>query len=186
MGTVRSLVETGDLDAAIDLWDEVMQYDDMDFHLDSSEEDPQHHQEHISQEWLVERDQLGSTSIQPAPNWNLTDVMKGIDNDVIKVCTLHTCTDIIAENDSTPSPHDNTTFLESTTTIKDTTSDIHHTADSTPDICHAHSLCDDTTSHLTESNVVRIFQHALNHPTPVAKSFCIHIDGGGASIRDEW
>jgi hypothetical protein len=39
MATVRSLVATGDLDAAIDLWDEAMQYNGLDYTLDSSEDE---------------------------------------------------------------------------------------------------------------------------------------------------
>jgi hypothetical protein len=39
IATVQSLVKTGDLDAAIDLWDEAMQYDELDYTLDSSEDE---------------------------------------------------------------------------------------------------------------------------------------------------
>jgi hypothetical protein len=50
--------------------------------------------------------------------------------------------------------------------------------DITPGICFAQSLSDDETSHITETNILHIFQHALNHPIPVAKTCQIHIDGG--------
>ncbi len=126
----------------------------------------------------MQKSQLGDPNIPPSPNWEFTDIRDEIDNDTIKICTLNHCTDIITEHESITDTLNTPTCIPFPMDVDGNKEYIPPAPNITHDSGLTHSLVTNATSHITENNVVHIFQHALNHPTPIDKSFWIHIDGG--------